>query len=211
MNVEVARQVAEYLLEIKAVILRPNQPFTWSMGWKSPIYCDNRITLGQVKVRNYLIESWAKILNSEYPMADSMAGVATAGISHAALLADRLQLPMAYVRSKPKEHGTGKMTEGQLPNQAKCIIIEDLISTAGSSINALQALRAENTNPLCISAIFNYGFQQATIALADNNIEALWLCDYSSLIEVAKEKNFVSENDLTALQEWRLSPSTWKQ
>ena len=208
-NEEIARQVADFLLEIKAVLLKPNEPFTWASGWKSPIYCDNRLVLSELEARNYLKNNWAQAVKTLFNEANALAGVATAGIAHAALLADALQWPMAYVRSKPKEHGTGKNIEGRLPEGSRVVVIEDLISTGKSSLQAVESLRAENITVEGLFAIFTYDFPEAKKAFADADVPFYTLCSYPVLLERALAKNYIQEKDLPLLQQWREDPANW--
>jgi len=206
---KIARQVADFLLEIKAVILRPAQPFVWASGWNSPIYCDNRLILSEPHIRNFIEDKFAEAIRSEYPETNALAGVATAGIAHAALIADRMQLPMAYVRSSPKAHGTGKAIEGRLQPGSKVVLIEDLISTGGSCLAAAQSLGMEGISVLGIMAVFSYGFYQADLAFSAANRTYLSLCDYPILLERALEKRYIDDSQVPLLEAWRMDPSTW--
>ncbi|MGZ5282547.1 MAG: orotate phosphoribosyltransferase [Bacteroidia bacterium] len=208
-NERIARQIADFLLEIKAVLLAPKEPFTWASGWKSPIYCDNRLVLSELEARNFLKINWAEAIKATFPDANALAGVATAGIAHAALLADELQLPMAYVRSKPKEHGTGKNIEGKLAPDSKAVVIEDLISTGKSSLQAVQSLRDEGIKVEGLFAIFTYDFPEAQKAFTEANVSFYTLCSYPVLLERALEKNYIKQEDLPLLQSWRENPSAW--
>ncbi len=208
-NEIIARQIADFLLEIKAVLLKPNDPFTWASGWKSPIYCDNRLVLSELDARNYLKTNWAEAIKNVFHGANALAGVATAGIAHAALLADALQLPMAYVRSKPKEHGTGKNIEGKLADGSKAVVIEDLISTGKSSLQAVHSLRDEGVKVEGLFAIFTYDFPEAQKAFDDAGVTFYTLCSYPVLLERALEKKYIAQEDLSLLQSWRENPSVW--
>ena len=205
----IGRQVAEYLLEIKAVILRPDQPFKWASGWHSPIYCDNRLILSEPEVRTFIKTTWSEALTDLFPYANAVAGVATAGIAHAALIADELNLPMAYIRSKPKEHGTEKLLEGRLLPEHKTVVIEDLVSTGKSSLVAAQSIISEGIPVVGLMSVFSYGFSEAEEAFKSQNIPFYSLCDYETLIELALEKGYVEASELETLKKWRMNPSMW--
>ncbi|HOU02230.1 MAG TPA: orotate phosphoribosyltransferase [Bacteroidales bacterium] len=204
-----AKKIAEYLLQIKAIKLQPSNPFTWASGWKSPIYCDNRKTLSFPEVRSYIRDSFASLVNSLYPGAELIAGVATGAISHGALVADKLELPFIYVRSGAKEHGLGNQIEGYYTKGQKVVVIEDLISTGGSSLNAVKALREAGCQVLGMAAIFTYEFKKASDAFAAENVPLNTLCNYSVLIETALNTGYISSADLETLKLWRVDPSTW--
>ena len=206
---DVARQVADFLLEIKAVLLRPSEPFTWASGWRSPIYCDNRLILSRPDIWNKIIKEWSKALHKLFPDAQAIAGVATAGIPHAALIAHELSLPMAYVRPKPKEHGTGKMIEGKLDLDQKTVVIEDLISTGKSSMQAVQSLIQEGIEVQGIMGIFSYGFPEAEELFKSQNLPLYTLCNYEILLEQAQKKGYVTKEQLPTLQKWRKNPADW--
>lgn len=210
-NPDVARQIADFLLEIKAVLLRPSEPFTWASGWRSPIYCDNRVILSYPHIRTFLRNKWADAIKDVFPDAQALAGVATAGIAHAALVADAMNLPMAYVRPKPKEHGTGKMIEGRLDATQKTVVIEDLISTGKSSMQAVQSLLDEGIIVEGIMGIFSYGFPQAEELFAAKKLRLYTLCNYEILLEQAQERGYVTQEQLPLLQEWRKDPGAWMQ
>ncbi|WP_109620747.1 orotate phosphoribosyltransferase [Sediminitomix flava] len=204
-----AKKIAEMLLEIKAIKIRPETPFTWASGWKSPIYCDNRLSLSYPDVRTYVKEALAKLIKEEFPEVEVIAGVATAGIPQGALVAEELGLPFCYVRSKPKGHGMTNMIEGEVREGAKAVVIEDLISTGGSSIKAAKDLQAAGVEVLGLVSIFTYGFP-----IADNNfkeaaIEYRTLSNYPTLLEVALEKDYIDASKLETLKEWRENPSVW--
>ncbi len=210
MNSELAAKVANELLRIKAVKLQPNNPFTWASGWKSPIYCDNRKTLSYPDVRRLIAKGLADGVRQKFANAEVVAGVATGAIAIGLMVAEELDLPFVYVRPKPKEHGLGNQIEGYLPENSKVVVIEDLISTGGSSLKAVEALRETTSEVLGMLAIFTYGF-----ADADRNFEAAGckihtLSNYSELVKLAVSTGYVSSNDLEQLNEWRRSPSTWK-
>lgn len=204
----VPTEIAKKLLQIKAIKLSPQKPFTWASGMQSPIYCDNRIALSFPEVRNYIIDAF--VSNSQaYEGVTAIAGVATAGIAHGALLADRLSLPFAYVRSKAKAHGRQNLIEGQLEKGAKVLVVEDLISTGGSSLQAVNALREYGVEVLGTLAIFTYGFAKATDAFAQAACPLTTLTNYGILIEQALEDQYISENELELLKKWREAPQSW--
>jgi orotate phosphoribosyltransferase len=203
------RQIAEYLLEIKAVILRPSHPFKWASGWNSPIYCDNRLILSEPAVRTFIKTTWAAALKDLFPNANAVAGVATAGIAHAALIADELDIPMAYIRSKPKEHGTEKLLEGKLLPEHQTVVIEDLVSTGKSSLQAATSIVSEGIPVAGLMSVFSYGFQEAEEAFKKQHIPFYSLCDYETLIELAIAKNYVKQEELSTLQAWRQNPAGW--
>ncbi len=207
----VAREVAEYLLEIKAVILNPSQPFTWTSGIKSPIYCDNRKTLSFPKVRTFIKTSFADILTDEFKHADVIAGVATAGIPHGALVADILNLPFVYVRDKPKGHGLENQIEGKLEKGQKVFVIEDLISTGGSSIKAVDALREAGAEILGLGAIFTYGFEKSVKAFEQANCKFFTLSNYEILLDKAIEDNYVKPEEKEELIKWYKDPEAWRK
>lgn len=200
------RQIAAQLLDIGAVHLKPNDPFTWSSGLKSPIYCDNRLTLSYPVLRQEIAKGLAELIEKEFSDCEMVAGTATAGIPHAAWVSDRLTLPMCYVRSKPKGHGRGNQIEGAVKPGQKVVVVEDLISTGGSVITAVEALREAGCEVLGAVAIFTYELERGYKQLEDSNIKAFALSDYSTLIEVALEKGVVSETELEKLKQWRKNP-----
>jgi orotate phosphoribosyltransferase len=203
------KQVAGHLLEIGAVFLQPNDPFTWSSGLKSPIYCDNRLTLSYPKVRKEIANGLSSLIQTNFPDAQIIAGTATAGIPHAAWVSDSLDLPMCYVRSKAKEHGKGNQIEGKVENGQKVVVVEDLISTGGSAISAVNALREAGCEVLGIVSIFSYQLQTGKDKLAEANVKAVTLSDYSSLIQVALEKQLISNEDVVKLESWSQDPINW--
>ncbi|MBF2454129.1 orotate phosphoribosyltransferase [Listeria seeligeri] len=205
----IEKQVAEQLLEIKAVFLKPNDPFTWASGIKSPIYCDNRLTLGFPKVRQFIAAALAEKIKENFGDVDVIAGTATAGIPHAAWVSDLLDLPMVYVRSKAKEHGKGNQIEGPISKGQKVVVIEDLISTGGSSLKAVEALEEAGAEVLGIAAIFTYGLEKGNKLLAEADTKLVTLTNYDELIEVALTKNYVSKEDMQTLKEWKQNPETW--
>lgn len=202
-------KIASHLLEIEAVFLRPNEPFTWASGIKSPIYCDNRLTLSYPQVRKEIAVGLAELIKQHYPEADVVAGTATAGIPHAAWVSDVLQLPMVYVRSSAKSHGKGNQIEGKLSKGQKVVVVEDLISTGGSAITAAEALRNEGCEVLGIVAIFTYGLEKSHQRLAEANLQAEALTNYSALLQTAVEKGYVEQSDIETLENWRENPEEW--
>ena len=205
----IAKKVAEYLLQIKAIKLQPSNPFTWASGWKSPIYCDNRKTLSYPVVRSYIRDSFAAIVKDLYPNAELIAGVATGAIAHGALTADKLGLPFIYVRSEAKGHGLGNQIEGYYEKGQKVIVIEDLISTGGSSLNAVRALREAGCDVLGMVAIFTYGFSKATDGFASEKCTLNTLSNYNTLVEIAVESGYIGQEEVDTLKKWRVDPSTW--
>lgn len=213
MNNIMNRTVAEDLLEIKAVFFQPNDPFTWSSGIKSPIYCDNRLTISYPRVRKNISESLSRLIVSKFPDVQVVAGTATAGIPHAALVSNELNLPMCYVRSKAKAHGKGNQIEGRVESGQKVVVVEDLISTGGSAIAAVDALREAGCEVLGVVAIFTYGLEVADDNLSNYEIEAHALCDYQTLMDVAIEKDYIGEGDRKKLSKWVENPTseTWME
>jgi len=212
MNKDTAKKTAELLLQIKAIKLQPNNPFTWASGWKSPIYCDNRTTLSFPKIRNYLSENLAKIIEQEYGKPDVIAGVATGAIAIGVLVAQELNVPFIYVRPEPKQHGRKNQIEGLLEKNKNIVVVEDLISTGKSSLNAVKALNeVEGTNVKGMVAIFSYGFKIASENFKKANVRLNTLSDYDHLLEQSFDTNYISENELETLQQWRNNPSEWKQ
>ena len=205
----VEKAVAKSLMDIKAVMLRPENPFTWASGWKSPIYCDNRRILSYPEIREKVAMWMADIIRKQYPDVEVIAGVATGAIAHGYLVADRLGKPFCYVRPKPKDHGTGSQIEGILESGAKVVIVEDLISTGMSSLGAKNALVNAGADVMGMVAIFSYGFNTARKAFEDANVELTTLSNYDALIDVAHETGYIGEEYIEVLKEWRFSPSTW--
>ncbi|WP_118972588.1 orotate phosphoribosyltransferase [Taibaiella koreensis] len=202
---------AEKLLHIKALKIMPDQPFTWASGWKSPVYCDNRKILSYPHVRDYVKSELANTIMEHFPDAEALAGVATAGIPHGTLAADLLRLPFIYVRSKPKEHGLSNQIEGVLTAGQKVVVIEDLVSTGMSSLEAVEALRNAGAEVIGMCALFTYGFPQAAEAFEKAGVKLITLSNYNALIEVAETQGIVQTADLEKLSQWRLSPATWGQ
>lgn len=209
LNNVVAREIAEYLLEIKAIQLNTEKPYTWASGWKSPIYCDNRITLSYQKVRNYIKTSFADIIHEEFNGVEVIAGVATAGIPHGILIADVLNLPFIYVRDKPKGHGLTNQIEGHFIKGQKVMVIEDLISTGGSSLKAIAALREAELDVVGLGAIFDYGFSVSEAAFEKEKVHYFSLSNYETLIEKAIENDYVKPAQKPILSDWRQNPETW--
>ena len=205
------QQAAEKLLKIQAVKLRPQEPFTWASGWKSPIYCDNRKILGFPYYREYFKSELCNLVFSEFGEASLIAGVATAGIAWGALVADQLKLPMVYVRPKPKEHGMSNQIEGHYEAGMQAVIIEDLVSTGKSSLQAAEALRREGIEVVGMVALFTYGFPQAAEAFSQAGIPLVTLTDYDSLIEQAIAQDYVQESQAELLRMWRLDPEGWSK
>jgi orotate phosphoribosyltransferase len=204
-----AKKIAEYLLQIKAIKLQPSNPFTWASGWKSPIYCDNRKTLSFPEVRTFIRDSFAGTVKKHYPEAELVAGVATGAIAHGVLAAEKLGMPFVYVRSEAKEHGLRNQIEGYFTPGQKVVVIEDLISTGGSSLNAVKALREGGCNVLGMVAIFSYEFGKAAAGFAEAECKLHTLCNYTTLIETAVATGYVNLSDVEALSQWRLDPASW--
>ncbi|MBO6005761.1 MAG: orotate phosphoribosyltransferase [Paludibacteraceae bacterium] len=206
---ESEKKVAESLLNIKAIKLQPSDPFTWASGWKSPIYCDNRKTLSFPEIRTLVRDEFVKTVKAKYPQAEVVAGVATGAIAQGALVAQELGLPFIYVRSSPKDHGLGNLIEGDLKAGQKVVVIEDLISTGGSSLKAVEAVRAAGAEVLGMVAIFTYGFPVSENAFKEHNVELTTLSNYNAMIEAAVATGYVKEEQVETLKEWRKSPDTW--
>jgi len=204
------KSVAEKLLKIKAIKLQPNNPFTWASGWKSPIYCDNRKTLSYPQIRNYIKIELTRLILEMYPDVEVIAGVATGAIAQGALVADALGLPFVYVRPTPKDHGLENMIEGDLRPKQKVVVIEDLISTGGSSLKAVEAIRNDGSEVLGMMAIFTYGFPVAEQKFKVAKVKLTTLCNYDSVLTEALATNYISANDIETLQEWRKNPSAWR-
>ena len=203
------REIAKSLLDIKAVTLRPDEPFKWASGWLSPIYCDNRRILSYPELRENACRRMADIITEKFPDAEVIAGVATGAIAHGMLIAHILKKPFIYVRPKPKDHGTGARIEGSVEKGAKVVVVEDLISTGASSLSAVDALVSAGVNMLGMTAIFSYNFNQARRAFEVADVELYTLTNYDTLIEVAHETGYIKDSDIEILKEWRFSPSTW--
>ncbi len=211
LNKNTAKKTAELLLSIKAIKLKPKEPFTWASGWFSPIYCDNRVTLSYVPIRNYIRENLVKIIEEKHGKPDVIAGVATGAIAIGVLVAQELGVPFVYVRPEPKKHGRQNQIEGFLDNGQNVVVVEDLISTGKSSLNAVKALRDAGANIKGMVAIFDYGFKHAVKKFKKANVELTTLGDYENLIEQALETNYVSEKEFETLIEWRVDPSEWNK
>jgi orotate phosphoribosyltransferase len=207
--VDIAKKTAEYLLQIKAIKLQPAKPFTWASGWKSPIYCDNRMTLSFPEVRSFIVDSFALRVKELHPDAEVIAGVATGAIAHGALVADRLNLPFIYVRSGAKDHGLGNQIEGHYIKRQKVVVIEDLISTGGSSLGAVKALREADCDVLGMIAIFTYGFSKSADAFRDEGCRLDTLSNYGVLVDMAAASGYISAADVETLKDWRKDPSAW--
>jgi len=205
--------IAEQLLDIKAVFLQPNNPFTWSSGMKSPIYCDNRLTLSYPSVRKNIAKGLVELIQKYYPEVELIAGTATAGIPHAAWVSDELNLPMCYIRSKAKGHGKGNQIEGLAKPGWKVVVVEDLISTGGSVITAVQALREAGCEVLGVVSIFTYELEKGIVQLEAEGIVNHSLSNYSALVKVAKEKSYITDEDVKKLTKWRENPNetTWME
>jgi orotate phosphoribosyltransferase len=209
-NKDTAEKTAELLLQINAIKLNPKNPFTWASGWQSPIYCDNRLILSFPAIRNFVREEFSKHIEKEYGKPDVIAGVATGAIGIGMLVAEYMGLPFVYVRPEPKKHGRQNQVEGFLQKGQNVVVVEDLISTGNSSLLAVEALKEAGANIKGMVAIFTYGFDVAKENFKNANIELNTLADYNNLLELAVAKNYISEIELKTLQEWRVSPSTWK-
>jgi|TARA_B100001059_G_scaffold3209_1_gene2598 orotate phosphoribosyltransferase len=204
-------ETAELLLKLKAIKLQPNSPFTWASGWKSPIYCDNRIILSDVISRNKIAEYFSELIKEKYNEVDVIAGVATGAIGIGVLVAQKLNLPFIYVRPEAKKHGRQNQIEGEVSEGEKIVVIEDLISTGKSSLNAVKALRKAKLDVLGMLAIFSYGFEISKSNFKNESVNLNTLSHYSELLKKAVEINYVSEKDLETLEKWNLSPEKWNQ
>lgn len=204
-----AREIAKSLLDINAVILRPNEPFTWASGWNSPIYCDNRLTVRYPEIRKKISRALINIIEKEFPKVDVITGTATAGIPHAAWVAGSLDKPLAYVRAKAKAYGLGNQIEGGVDKGQSTVVIEDLISTGGSAVSVIDALQFIGADVRGVLSIFTYGFENATEKFSKLGIPVYCLTDYQTLIEVAVAEGKIKENDLELLNAWRENPSEW--
>ncbi len=210
-NIAYKQRLAEYLLQIKAIQLNTQNPFTWASGWKSPVYCDNRKLLSYPDVREFVRDGLVMLVNEYFPQADYIAGVATAGIPHAALIANDLHLPMVYVRSKPKEHGTGQMIEGDLRHGSRVVVVEDTISTGMSSLKAVNDLRDAGAEVIGMVAIYKYGFDIAQKRFEDAGVVLKTLTNYNILIQVAAETGAISKEEMETLNAWRKDPENWNK
>jgi orotate phosphoribosyltransferase len=205
------KEIAERLLDINAVSLKPNDPYTWSSGLKSPIYCDNRSTIGYPEIRRMIAKELSDLIKEKFPNVECISGTATAGIPHAAWVSDNLNLPMNYVRGKAKAHGVGKQIEGQALKGQKVVVVEDLISTGGSAITTVRALREAGCDVLGVVSIFTYELDKAEQNLKLENITSYSISDFSTLVEVAKEKGYIKKEELESLIEWKSNPQEWGQ
>lgn len=208
---ETAAPIAEMLLKIQAIKLNTQKPFTWSSGWKSPIYCDNRLSLSYPDVRKAVKEGLANAIHENFFTAESIAGVATAGIAHGALVADVLGLPFLYVRPKPKDHGMENLIEGKIVKNQKVVVVEDLVSTGGSSLKAVEALRSAGFQVLGMVSVFNYGFDLAARNFYDADVSLISLSDYGHLLSQALLEKYIGEEELVSLKAWRVDPTHWKR
>ncbi len=207
---DTAAEIAAHLLKIEAIKLNTETPFTWASGLKSPIYCDNRLSLSYPTVRTVIKESLVKVIRENYPAVEGIAGVATAGIPQGALVADALGLPFIYVRSSPKDHGLENLIEGRVTTNQKLVVVEDLVSTGGSSLKAVEALRNTNAQVLGMVSIFTYGFDIAQSNFYNANVSLVSLCDFSHLLTVALETGYITNEQLVSLKAWRFDPTNWK-
>lgn len=207
---EIARKTAEQLLQIKAIKLQPEEPFTWASGWKSPIYCDNRISLSHPPVRNFLREKLVKLIREKYGEPQVIAGVATGAIAMGVLVAQELGLPFVYVRPEAKSHGRKNQIEGHLEKNQNVVVIEDLISTGGSSLKAVKALREAGANVQGMAAVFTYGFAVAEQNFTEADCEIVTLSDYNHLLEQVNSNGFMSAETYRTLQDWRKAPDQWQ-
>lgn len=203
------RLFAEKLLNVKAIKLQPNNPFTWASGWKSPIYTDNRKTLSFLDLRNFVKIELCRNILEQFPEVEAVAGVATGAIAQGALVADELGMPFVYVRSKAKDHGMGNLIEGELPAGAKVVVVEDLISTGGSSLKAVDALRAAGYEVIGMVASYTYGFPVAEEAFNNAGVKLVTISDYQHVVEVAAQTGYIKPEEVEILQEWRKNPSEW--
>lgn len=203
--------LAEKLLQIEALQMNISEPYTWTSGWKSPLYCDNRKVLSYPFTRDYVKSELANMVLEHFPDAEVIAGVATAGIPHGALVADLIKLPFVYVRDKAKGHGLGNQIEGVIKAGQKVVVVEDLVSTGKSSLNAVEALRAVGTEVIGMCALFTYGFPQAKEAFEAADVQLETISNYDALLEVGLKLNIIQEEQMEELKSWRTSPSTWRQ
>ena len=208
---EIKNQFAQKLMEIQAIKLQPNDPFTWASGWKSPIYCDNRKLMSYPSIRNFIKIQFARIILEKYPQVEAIAGVATGAIAPGAIVADVLGLPFVYIRSAPKDHGLENLIEGDLKPKQKVVVVEDLISTGQSSLKAVEAIRKSGSDVLGMVAIFTYGFPAAETAMRESRVELTTLTNYDAILDEALRIDYIAESDLKTLQDWRKQPATWGQ
>ncbi len=206
---DIKKIFAQKLLEVKAIKLQPNNPFTWASGWKSPFYCDNRKTLSYPALRSFVKIELCHLIQEQFPEAEAVAGVATGAIAQGALVADQLGLPFCYVRSKAKDHGMQNLIEGQVEAGAKVVVVEDLISTGGSSLKAVEALRQAGVEVVGMVASYTYGFPVAEEAFREADVKLVTLTDYEAVVEKALETGYIKQDDVPVLAEWRKNPSEW--
>ena len=206
---DIKKQFAQKLMDIKAIKLQPNDPFTWASGWKSPIYTDNRKTLGHPSLRSFVKLELCHVIQKQFPEAEAVAGVATGAIAQGVLVAEELGLPYCYVRPKPKDHGMGNQVEGEIKKGSKVIVVEDLISTGGSSLKAVAALREYGVEVIGMVASFTYGFPVAEEAFREAGVKVITLSNYDAVIEQAAETGYIKEEEKSVLAEWRKDPSVW--
>lgn len=211
LNKDTAKKTAELLLQIKAIKLSPSEPYTWASGWKSPIYCDNRVTLSYPNIRSFVKEEIAKIVEIKYGKPDVIAGVATGAIAIGVLVAQELGVPFVYVRPEPKSHGRKNQIEGALEKNQRVVVIEDLISTGKSSLNAVKAINESGSVVKGMVAIFSYGFDIASENFKQSGVELTTLSNYTYLLEQASDSQYISEKELETLSEWRRDPKNWKK
>lgn len=205
------KDFASRLLDVKAIKLQPNEPFTWASGWKSPFYCDNRKTLAYTELRNFVKLELVHAVLEHFSDAEAVAGVATGAIAQGALVADALNLPFSYVRSKPKDHGLTNLIEGEVKPGMKVVVVEDLISTGGSSLKAVEALRQAGCEVVGMVASYTYGFPVAEKAFADAGVKLVTLTDYEHVVAQASEIGYIAESDIEVLNEWRRDPANWRK
>ena len=206
---DIKKIFAQKLLEVKAIKLQPNDPFTWASGWKSPFYCDNRKTLSYPALRSFVKIELCHLIQEQFPEAEAVAGVATGAIAQGALVADQLGLPFCYVRSKAKDHGMQNLIEGQVEAGAKVVVVEDLISTGGSSLKAVEALRQAGVEVVGMVASYTYGFPVAEEAFREADVKLVTLTDYEAVVQKALETGYIKQDDVPVLAEWRKNPSEW--
>jgi orotate phosphoribosyltransferase len=206
---DIAKKIAELLLQIKALKIQPNNPFTWASGWKSPIYCDNRIILSFPIIRNHIRQNFAKLIIEEFGKPDVIAGVATGAIGIGVLVAEELGLPFVYIRPEAKDHGKQNQIEGFLEKGSNVVVIEDLISTGKSSLNAVNALKEVGANVKGMAAIFSYEFEESSQNFKEQDVKLITLCNYSTLIEQALDSNYITEKEIETLNDWCKRPSKW--
>ena len=204
-----AKDIASHLLKIEAVYLKPEEPFTWASGIKSPIYTDNRVTLAYPETRTLIENGFVDKIKEAFPDVEVIAGTATAGIPHGAIIADKMNLPFAYIRSKPKDHGAGNQIEGRVPQGQKMVVVEDLISTGGSSLKAVEAIRRDGCEVIGMVAAYTYGFPVAEEAFKNAKVTLVTLTNYEAVLDVALRTGYIEEEDIQTLNEWRKDPAHW--